>query len=94
MPTDPVTEARGEALQKAGRDPFMEDSVPRAVIRLRQGVGRLIRHRDDTGFAVICDARILHRSYGKLFIDSLPPGERIIGPAVEIAAKMREFFSN
>ncbi len=94
VPTNPVTEARGEALQKAGRDPFMEDSVPRAVIRLRQGVGRLIRHRDDTGFAVICDARILRRFYGRLFIDSLPPGEQITGTTEEIAAKMKEFFSN
>ncbi len=93
VPTDPVTEARGEALQKAGRDPFMEDSVPRAVIRLRQGVGRLIRHRDDTGFAIICDARILRRFYGRLFIDSLPPGEQITGSTGEIAAKMKEFFA-
>ena len=70
VPTDPVVEARGEALIREGRDPFMEDSVPRAVLRLRQGVGRLIRHRDDRGYAVICDPRILRRAYGRVFVDS------------------------
>lgn len=71
VPTDPVTEARGQAMVQQGRDPFFEDSVPRAVIRLRQGVGRLIRHRYDRGYAVICDGRIIRRSYGRAFLSSL-----------------------
>ncbi|MDF1535545.1 MAG: helicase C-terminal domain-containing protein [bacterium] len=71
VPTDPVTEARGQALIQQGRDPFYEDSIPRAIIRLRQGIGRLIRHRDDHGYAVICDGRIIRRSYGRVIISSL-----------------------
>jgi ATP-dependent DNA helicase DinG len=71
VPTDPVTEARGQAMIQQGRDPFFEDSVPRAVIRMRQGVGRLIRHRYDRGYAVICDGRIIRRSYGRAFLSSM-----------------------
>ena len=71
VPTDPVTEARGQVMIQEGRDPFFEDSVPRAIIRLRQGIGRLIRHRYDRGYAVICDGRIIRRSYGRAFISSL-----------------------
>jgi len=71
VPTDPVNEARGEVLLKQGRDPFLEDSVPRAVIRMRQGLGRLIRHREDRGCAVICDGRIIRRAYGRIFLQSL-----------------------
>ena len=70
-PTDPVNEARSEALLLQGRDPFLEDSVPRAVIRMRQGIGRLIRHREDCGYAVICDGRIVRRAYGRIFLQSL-----------------------
>jgi ATP-dependent DNA helicase DinG len=71
VPTDPVNEARSEVLAQQGRDPFLEDSVPRAVIRMRQGIGRLIRHREDRGYALICDGRIVRRSYGRIFLDSL-----------------------
>jgi ATP-dependent DNA helicase DinG len=71
VPTDPVNEARNEVLLAQGRDPFMEDSVPRAVIRMRQGLGRLIRHREDNGYAVICDGRIVRRAYGRIFLQSL-----------------------
>jgi ATP-dependent DNA helicase DinG len=71
VPTDPVNEARSEVLLAEGRDPFMEDSVPRAVIRMRQGIGRLIRHRDDRGYVVICDGRIVRRAYGTVFMQSL-----------------------
>ncbi len=92
VPTDPVVEARGEALAREGRDPFMEDSVPRAVIRLRQGVGRLIRHRDDRGVVVICDTRIIRRAYGKVFLDSFPGVEPDSGGVDNIAAGIREFL--
>ena len=71
VPTDPINEARSQVLLQQGREPFYEDSVPRAVIRLRQGVGRLIRHRYDRGYAVVCDGRMTRRSYGQAFLDSL-----------------------
>jgi ATP-dependent DNA helicase DinG len=71
VPTDPVNEARNDVLLGQGRDPFLEDSVPRAVIRMRQGIGRLVRHREDSGYAVICDGRIVRRAYGWIFLQSL-----------------------
>ena len=72
-PDDPINEARARALKAAGRDPFMEHQLPKAVIALKQGVGRLIRDADDRGVVVLCDPRLLSKAYGRVFIDSLPP---------------------
>ena len=71
VPTDPINEARSHVIIEQGGEPFLDDSVPRAVIRFRQGVGRLIRHRYDRGYAVICDGRVIRRSYGRLFLNSV-----------------------
>ncbi|MCJ7501193.1 ATP-dependent DNA helicase [bacterium] len=71
VPTDPINEARSQVFIQQGREPFYEDSVPRAVIRFRQGVGRLIRHRFDRGYVVICDGRVVRRSYGRIFLNSV-----------------------
>ena len=72
VPDDPVVEARLEKIRDEGGDPFMSYSVPEAVIRLKQGVGRLIRTKTDTGIVVILDPRITTRRYGQLFLGSLP----------------------
>lgn len=71
-PGDPVLQARIEALRNAGSDPFHDYQLPRAVIALKQGVGRLIRDVDDRGVLMICDPRLLGRGYGRVFLDSLP----------------------
>lgn len=75
-PSDPVYKARCDhfdaGLRKGSRS-FVGITVPEAVIDLRQGVGRLIRHEDDTGALVICDPRIVKKGYGALFMKSLPP---------------------
>jgi len=94
VPTDPVNEARSEMMIREGRDPFWEDSIPRAVIRLRQGIGRLIRHRNDAGCAVICDSRIVRRSYGAIFIDSLGDVELQRGSIPDLADEIRTFFKD
>lgn len=72
VPDDPVTEARLEALERTGKNPFYHYQVPRAAILLKQGFGRLIRTRTDRGIVAILDARILRRGYGAHFLNTLP----------------------
>ena len=71
-PTDPIFSARCEQLEAQGKSSFGLLSLPAAVLRLRQGFGRLIRHRDDRGCVVIADTRVLTKRYGKTFLNSLP----------------------
>ena len=72
-PDDPVLEARLDAVRRAGGNPFRDEQLPTAVISLKQGAGRLIRSFEDRGLLVLCDPRLLGKSYGKVFFDSLPP---------------------
>ncbi|MES2706760.1 MAG: helicase C-terminal domain-containing protein [Verrucomicrobiota bacterium] len=78
VPDHPLTAARLEYIEDRGGNPFSEYSVPEAVLKLRQGIGRLIRTRKDRGIAVILDPRVLTKSYGRIFLDSLPPAPRVI----------------
>lgn len=78
VPTEPIIEARLEKIKEKGGNPFNEYSLPEAVLKLKQGIGRLIRSKDDTGIIVILDNRILNKSYGKTFLKSLPPSPIII----------------
>lgn len=71
-PNDPVTTARSRAVEASGKRPFDEITLPEAVIALKQGAGRLIRSEEDRGMLVICDPRILNKSYGKIVRESLP----------------------
>ncbi len=72
VPDHPLLEARLEAIRERGGNPFIEYQVPEAVIKLKQGFGRLIRHKDDTGQVAILDPRIRTKPYGRQFLDSLP----------------------
>jgi ATP-dependent DNA helicase DinG len=72
VPTEPLTEARIEDLKKRSINPFKHYQIPRAIIQLRQGFGRLIRKRTDKGVVAILDSRMTQRSYGKQFLNSLP----------------------
>ncbi len=72
-PGDPVMSARISRMQQAGGNPFFEFQVPQAAITLKQGVGRLIRDISDRGVLVLCDPRIQTKSYGRIFVESLPP---------------------
>jgi len=71
-PDDPVLSATIRAIRERGGNPFAEFQLPAAAIALKQGAGRLIRHADDRGVLVLGDPRIRSRSYGRIFLDSLP----------------------
>jgi len=76
-PDRPITQARIERIEQRGGNAFMEESLPRAVIRFKQGFGRLIRSKTDAGRVVVLDPRILTARYGKRFLDALPEGVRV-----------------
>jgi ATP-dependent DNA helicase DinG len=72
VPDDPVMKARLAAIEHSGGNPFFDEQVPQAVIALKQGVGRLIRDVTDFGVIMLCDRRLVTKSYGRIFLKSLP----------------------
>ncbi len=87
VPSEPLTEARIEDLRRRSIDPFLHYQIPRAIIQMKQGFGRLIRKQSDTGVVSILDSRMIHRGYGKQFLDSLPSCK-----VVEDLNQLKEFF--
>jgi len=92
VPDEPWVEARGERLRDQGRDPFRDDAVPEAVLRFRQGVGRLIRRADDRGVLVVCDPRLAGASYRKPFLRALGVEPRRESDARTLAADAARFL--
>lgn len=77
VPDRPLVRARQELIESRGGNAFMQDQVPRAIIRFKQGFGRLIRSSTDTGQVVVLDPRIVTKPYGRLFLNALPEGVRV-----------------
>ncbi len=89
VPSDPIVAARIEAIRRGGGNPFSEYQIPAAVIGLKQGLGRLIRSRQDRGVLAVMDTRLLTRPYGRVFLSSIPPY-----PVVHDIDKVRAFFTS
>jgi ATP-dependent DNA helicase DinG len=92
VPSEPVLRARMTAIEERGGNPFNELSLPDAVVRMRQGFGRLMRRHDDTGVVLILDPRIVTKRYGSVFLESLPHTQRSIAPAAEVMRAVADFF--
>ncbi len=93
VPGDPLTDARIENLRCRRLDPFEHLIIPEAVIRFRQGFGRLIRNRSDRGAVLICDRRVGTKHYGRAFLGSLPTGDFHFAEGDQVLTALREFFS-
>ncbi|MBU0580272.1 MAG: hypothetical protein KKA19_03755 [Candidatus Margulisbacteria bacterium] len=78
VPTDPIVAARLEEYAQKDRDGFFAYMVPQAIMKFRQGLGRLIRTKDDKGVVILLDNRVLSKNYGKVFLKSIPGGEPLL----------------
>jgi len=94
VPGEPWVEARGERLRDQGRDPFRDDAVPEAVLRFRQGVGRLIRRANDRGVLVVCDRRLQTASYRRPFLDTLAVPPELRRGAAVLAQEVAQFLND
>ncbi len=92
VPTDPVVEGRSERARRRGRDPFADVSLVDAVLRLKQGVGRLLRSHDDRGAVLLLDQRLQTRSYGVRFLNSMPRLCEMVATLDEVAPRTVEFL--
>ena len=93
-PNHPVLEARTEKLEREGKNAFMELSVPQAVVRFKQGFGRLIRSKKDRGIVLVYDRRIIDARYGRVFLSSLPDVRVEKKPTSHIQETLHAWFSN
>jgi ATP-dependent DNA helicase DinG len=91
-PSDPVFEARCEALEGRGGNAFMDLSLPEAVMKFKQGFGRLMRRSSDHGAVVVLDGRLLQKRYGRIFLQSLPETKTCFGSLDTILRSLEDFL--
>jgi len=92
VPSEPITQARTEALERRGMNGFAHYQVPLAALRLKQGFGRLIRSRSDRGAVLLLDRRILTARYGRTLRQALPDAPLVRGPWAEVKGALRTFY--
>ncbi len=93
VPTDPLVEAQMEELQNQGKNPFIHYSVPEAILKFRQGFGRLIRNATDRGVVIVLDNRVQTTRYGQAFLESLPAPSRSFSSREEMIRTIRQWFA-
>lgn len=92
VPSEPIIQARSEAILAAGGDPFFEYSLPHAIVKFKQGFGRLIRHHKDRGCIICLDKRLFSKNYGKQFLNSLPDCQKRFVSKENMIKMMNEFY--
>ncbi len=91
-PSNPLIKAITKLIEEKGKNSFMEFSVPRAVLRYKQGVGRLIRSKKDRGVLLVLDSRIFSKPYGRSFVEAARPAlSHYVSPS-EALSKIEQFF--
>ena len=93
VPTEPITAARIQAIERRGGDSFGEFVLPLAALKLKQGFGRLVRSREDRGAILILDDRIVRKKYGAYLRKSLPPAPLRKGPWTDLTRFLKEFYA-
>ena len=93
VPSEPITAARLERLAEEGRDGFSEYLLPHAALKLKQGFGRLIRSRQDTGIVVLLDSRVVTKRYGQMLLSGLPRADRIVASWSQVRVRCEDFFA-
>lgn len=92
VPSEPLFQARSESITAKGGSAFMEYAVPNAIVKFKQGFGRLIRNKNDRGCIVCLDNRLVTKQYGRLFLNSLPPCQKIFDLSAGLKEKMSDFY--
>jgi len=94
VPSDPIVAAHMEELEKQGKNPFLHYSVPEAILKFRQGFGRLIRKKTDRGVVVVMDSRVLTTRYGRAFLEALPVAHTSFKNHDDMIEKIGSWFAD
>ena len=94
VPSEPLVAAHIEELEKQGKNPFLNYSVPEAILKFRQGFGRLIRNKTDRGAVVVLDSRVLSTRYGRAFLEALPVGHHAFNSQDEMIGAIADWFED
>jgi len=94
VPSEPIVEAYLEKLEAEGKNSFMHYMLPNALLKYRQGFGRLIRHKTDRGVVLVLDNRILTKRYGQYFKETVPARTFIAQSDIEIYDHLSKWFKN
>lgn len=92
VPSDPLFQARCEAIEAQGGSSFFDYSLPQAIVKFKQGFGRLIRNKDDRGCVICLDPRLVKKGYGKHFLKSLPDCPHYFEPRAALSQKWEKFY--